>query len=335
MNEEEVKAYMEARAKRQESDKKPALNPDPEIEFVGLEDKVNLAFRIVGKPFELRTEPTDPQFMFYSQVMGDNGHFKNINWAANTDSSGVRDTNHPDRSWILYRIMETARSEEWDDGIGKYIPKLPNSKSYAWYAKSYRGKFPVPFYPRKLVVMNVIPRQNREWCETHKHTAILSCKLDRWQYQGKDYSYAIPGIPLNLYEYIADYAVPTLGGLDVTDVILQKRAHQKDYMVTWGKWDQPPGLKEVVVAGEISEEEKSWQKYDIDEITKPASYSKLWKCFQEHIRDVDKEHGTHYLEELRELVKSESDQDPAKKEVTPENPVDNKVPIEDDDDIPF
>lgn len=78
----------------------------------------------------------------------------------------------------------------------------------------------------------------------------------------------------------------------------------------------------IVTQAGLTEEEASWERYDLDKLYATTSYTKLWNRLRDTIKAIDNELDTHFYEELKELADKEKEslesEEAKAKEGTPE-----------------
>jgi hypothetical protein len=77
----------------------------------------------------------------------------------------------------------------------------------------------------------------------------------------------------------------------------------------------PDELKSLVVNGHLTEEEKSWELYDLEKLFHVTSYTKLFNRLRKSIAQIDVAFGTHFEEELKTLADEEAKERKASGEI--------------------
>lgn len=279
----------------------------PDIPYSALYTDKQQAFRFVGLPYTVREKPTDSKRIFVSMILGDDDkRFRCI---------GPDPQEHKD--WIVYRVMNKVLSKHWDKNIqrsdGKmgdyvydYVKTHPDL--YLRVAKNNNNGNPYEsgwrFSPS--VLFNVIDRENYEWHKTNKKYRVLSKRAS----ESGDKIYFDPGVPDTVFNNIMDDIVALDGNTNWEDydIVIKKTKEQPWYKVYHGTDDQKrieENVRSVIVPTGLSDEEKSWELNNFDELYKVTSYMRIKSKLGLFFQKVDKALGTAYYDELCTLVDKE------------------------------
>lgn len=321
-----------AEAKNQSSNKGNGGTYE-EVVYTSLEVDLGKVVRLLGAPIGgKRLSPFDPKVVNLSMVKGDNGSKFRCIWPLKEEQ--------PD--WILWRIYDLVMAYKWDpvNNRRNYLHSETHNKLFKRVSKNDSDNaLETGFTPSKTVLWNVIDRHDMQWHKENKHTKALSKKSS----MGKDGTvWYDAGVPLYLYDIIFDELVEYYSDWELYDVILFKMKNQPFYKALHGTFAEPAkvpaNLRSLVVEGVLTEEERSWERYDFDKLFPVTSYSKIKNRLALFVKQVDGEFGTSFYDELEELVKKEALErkdveettPPSSPEPTPVNPVGKVVepPVE-------
>lgn len=326
------RAKAKEEAERKKSEQKDYNPVDYEqYQWMGFPSNEECVFRIIGKPVGFGGSIYDPRTILWSQIVNDSGNkHVDIVWPIEPDSDSLN--LKPDQDWILYRLMRKAQEFRWDnsrkgqlDEKGNKIEKgervftYAGTKTLQWVEENKRDNaspkvYPTQFYPANRVLMNVIDRMD-DWCKANKHSKILTSKTNPFKFKndnGEEVEIQYPqyGIPITVYNSIFDAVVEFRGTWDL-DIIVEKRdVSAGGYSIRDIREDKISAKsKQLGVDGELTDEEKAYTLYNLtDKKFQPTSYYKLKKNFEKRFKQADIDLGTHFFEELEELVKKEQEE---------------------------
>ena len=308
-----------------------------EIKYLGLEDKQERVFRIIGDPLHVREKGTDPKLIFYSEIVRDdlNGYTQII-WPWIEADGKYK----PDPNWILTRLYNTVMDGEWKERSEAEIAagesrwyKIPSYGETEVY-KRIKGNrkqedkgFARRFWPSQKVLMNVIDRHDT-WCKDNKHTKCLSSKVTTKIYPDKDeqgnptekeITFAATGVPATLYTSLFEHFMRRCGDWSF-DAVVTKDAANKKYNVIDAAVTQmiSQHSTEISSVDELTDEEKAYELFDFDKLKKITTYNKLKKTLSGLFKLCDANLGTNFYEELCELEAKEAEEYKAQKEAQKE-----------------
>jgi len=327
-----AKQQEQAAAKRQSAS--TASREFEVITWSGLEtNKVKVLRALGGVPDSNATNYT-ARSMRISRIVGDNGkQFRCV---------------FPDRSeapeHILWRILARINQVDWVTEGGSAKKVFPVKENYPAIfnqvmkngvpSNSKRFIYERGWEGRHVLVMNIIDREMYDWHREHKHTALLSRSI---------------GMTKKGVE-IAEEGVPSYGFLGGISTLFR-------YYGSWEKYDigiERTGLKElpyritnaskhieeipaemrpfVSTSPALTEEELSWQQYDLAKLFKHTSNTRLLNRLQGTIAKIDAVLGTSFLQELRDAAEAEKKlwAETGKQE---EPDTDDATPVEEADEV--
>ena len=287
-----------------------------DICYTALVEDTDKVIRILGAPIEVRAEKSDPKKISYSMVVGDDGKQFRCIWPQREDA--------PD--WLMWKIYNLVMTYKWDRTKGEkgekvYTYKESHPEVFDRVAKNNRDhKYERGWYPTTSVIMNVIDRHDMEWHKENKHTKLLSKKAS--EYNGS--WFFEPGVPVQCYNTIWDDVVEYSGNWEDYDVAIRKKTSAPFYTAICPVkelFKLQDVAKSLVIDAPLSEEEKSWERYDIDKLFPVTSYTKLKKHLDVFIQLVDRQFGKKFHQELLDLAEDERKRREAESKEKEEKPV--------------
>jgi len=362
MNQEDRNAlFEEAKRKRKEQqqqaeERKDFVTFDP-VKYATMDYGKYNQIRIIGNPPHMRgDDPFSPMVVNYSKIINDEGRQFSCKWPSKNeeiiDSTG---TLIKGGSWILWRLYNKVMAYEW-------VPEGQGYRSY-YNAKSHPALFnrvnknnkvdnnlEKGWTPKTYVVANVLDRAMMDWHKEHKHTAILSSKVNIQKKETdkgvEERAYYDIGIPYTTFmtkiwdEIAGKYA----GDFQNYDLMLtkthtiEKGKDVYNYVVYHAGTDrvkfieEAPKFVEKYATLPLSAEELSWERYNLSQMYAPTSYKVIMKNLSIFFQAVDKEMGTNFYKELTDLVAREEVYQNANK--SEEEKVNSHVSEPEEEDVP-
>lgn len=304
------------------------------IKYVGLSRKHPTIVRFVGNFVEedlkaKRSNPTDMKFMHISKIKADDG--KQIFYLYLPLRSDDPETDH-----LMWRIIDAVYRKEWvkDPTTGKNKPvevvKIQHPDIYELVNKGgfteADGKWPY-MYARgwrgpEMLLINCIDRRD-DWCKTNKHTKLLSKSVNVTD-DGKEYAeFGIPAY--GFFDKLVDIRKNFKQGWEHYDVVVTKTGEgieTKNNLFNGtaftteaaraAKLDLGMGIPEseykyISQEPALTNEELSYQRYNLDENFRPTSYHTINKYLGKSITKIDAALGTHFAADLAKLVEEETE----------------------------
>lgn len=316
-------AFKRKEQERLASQNKGSYSGDIEYEKIswfGLQQNADRVFRLLGNPWECNTKGSDMTLILRSKIVSDHDKYFYVNWRWIIDPKTSKPI--PDPNWFLTRFYDSVRKFEWkkrtkdemDSGVrGQRIFKHDTSESFKRIehnkTSSDKGAFENNFYPRKLVMINVLDRHDG-WCVENKHSKSIAARYDvKPKLDGSNEVIEfvnVPGLPLTLYDQIIELSRSGNGTLDFD--ISVKLIGQDYYVNHFGDFKVPKAIRELCNGEPVTDLEKSYELYDFSKLYPVTSYSKIKKNLIGAIKQWDKEQGFSFSDELEELVSKELEQ---------------------------
>lgn len=294
-------------------------------EYTALEANEFKLLRFLGEPISVRKDPTSPSLIFHSFIAGDDGKNFRCVWP---DKKAQPD-------WLLWKIYNKVMAYDWDKD--SQVPRYHHSTSHPdlfnRVAKNNKidNKYETGWRPTSYVLWNVIDRAEKVYNGFHKEqkkTLLLSKKGSPTQSGSMFY---LPGVPVSLYNIILDEIVEINGDWNKYDIFVTKMQQDPWYKAYHAVDDfkkvsarlndeatmRAMGYDPSVAERPLTEEELTWERYNIDKMFPLTSYRKIHNRLGVFIQSVDKAFGTHFYEELETLKEKEIAEQPEKEERTP------------------
>jgi hypothetical protein len=290
---------------------------DP-IGYAGLEPGFYKIFRLIGAPpgsetIGYKRKCYDPIEVMMTEVKDNKGKKFIIRLPQREDSSAH---NH-----ILHRLYDKVTEVAWINNKKIFINQTKYPELWAEVTKT--GFTPTdPGYKlatglkaTNFVIFNVIDRQD-DWCKENKHTKILCRNVNT---DDKGNVWASPGIKsfgfltrltdlLNKYKNyeLYDIAIKRTGQKDPPlELRNASMFKSKDMLTELLNSDGTIPDENLIVVGPLTEEEKSYDRYDLDKLYQPTSYTKILNRIPSVFKLYDATFGAKLYEELAALSEKE------------------------------
>lgn len=300
------------------------------IKYLALDNSPK-AFRAVGhlpKPCGSTRNESDAMIICEAKMMTDKGFPFKLRFP-----DPMVDPNH-----LMNKVARKVLDFDWGDRpdgshykIMKYQESCPDI--YNWVAtggfSGQAAKFNKGLETKPVVIMNVIARDD-DWCEKNKHTKILAKKMNTYVPKKGDkagqeqisYDAGISSFSLN--EGVQELT-KVFGNWEKYDIICYKKASEatngkavvkyvfengsemalKDY---WGKMPVSEEFKKSIKTGPITDEELSYERYDLEKFFGITPYSLIYKHFKGWLERVDTAFGTEFSSECAKLANKEKEE---------------------------
>lgn len=275
------------------------------VSYVALSTDTDRVIRLLGLPVASRQEPTDPKLSYIGLLRADDGKKTRI----------VFPDHQANKNWILWRIIDLVLDGKYTGSGDSRHKEYTYEKSHPECFKRVRwnggdsSPYEKGFYPTSYVNINCIDRSDMEWHKENRHTKLLSKKATK--IGDSDSFYFETGIPLMCYNTIFDEVVEPFGDWEEYDIVLRKVNGQPYYKAYSGTQDfnrLSDVAKTLVVDGPLTDEERSWERYDLDQLYGVTSYTKIKAKLGEFIKKVDIDFKKNFSDELDALIAKEKEQ---------------------------
>jgi len=317
---------MADKAEQAESDKanKKSYTPNYEnVKYVGLVKKDMRIIRFLGEHPNLMLDdkidpdmtPYDARVVRVAKVIDDKG--KTIKLVIPTD----------DHSHIVWKIVDTVNYIKWvkDETTGKSAKTFPVQEKHpdifnlinfnGLQESDVKRKFGLEgkgWAGRDYFIANCIERSMYDWHRENKHSAILSKNVNVKKYDdGKVVEFADDGVPAyGVTDFLALRLFRHYGCWEKYDIGWERTGNKSaPYSIINASThiEEVPVKKQSLVSKDASltDEEKSWARYDLNKIYKLSSYNKILNKLKITIAMIDSKLGTKFLDELTALAAKE------------------------------
>lgn len=295
--------------------------------WVGLDPAKMDPIRLIGENLPSRIpcanpNPWDPVEINFAEIKDDAGKKMQLKLPVDDPSSNNRH--------VIWEIINMVMNDKWYDENKKPHVKAetehpeifnilakgsykPEDKNYKM-AKGWKGQ--------RVIIFNCIDHSDMNWHKENKHTKLLSKSIGISRNpDGTVIEWPSVGVPS--YGFVSEKLVPLLksyGSWEGFDIGIQRKnipgtanvevkavnlsiLKQKDFLDEVKDLVKP----ELIVIGPLTDEEKSWEKYDIQKMYSPTSYSKIYNRLKNQIKQIDGVYGTKYLEKIEKFAAEEAE----------------------------
>ena len=315
------------------------------VKWVGLEhDKMKIV-RLIGNtlaPDFVGTEPEigDAIEFIFAEVKDDNGKKMQLKLPIDDPSSNNRH--------IMHRIISEVMKVQWVNKEKVFPVKLKHPDIFNIIEKGNfvetdsNYKFARGWKGQRVAVFNCIDRSDMEWHRTNKKTKLLSKQVGvSVGENGDTIEWPFYGVPS--YGFITElFSLVKIGGSwENYDIGIEKtgkmnkpynivnltRFKQKDFLDDF--MDKSDDANLISVEGDLTSEEKSWERVNIQKMFKVTPYTKIFKRLGNQIKKIDAALNTHFYDELDKLAREEEAERAEARKTEAENTVvENEVYIE-------
>lgn len=289
-----------------------------ELDWLPLVQNKDVVFRMLGLPADVREVGSDVKLVDLAMLRDDENKWIRVIYP------------HGDKDFILRKIYKTVCAYEWDD-----VAQVPNYlysdldifKNVRYNnAPQKNRRMQKGWLPQTVVMANVIDRADMAWHKENKHSKVVAKKKT----VKEDKVYFSDGLPITAYKAIRDDIQRYGDNIDweTYDLVIRKLADDPWYKVYHGEDDAhklSPEAQDIIVSGDLTEEEMNYELYNFDELYPLTSYRKLMNRLKLQIKDVDRNFNTHFYQELEELVSKEI-ADAGEEDETPKTTISTSPP---------
>jgi hypothetical protein len=273
-----------------------------DIKYTGLVQGVPSVLRIVGGPVDSGVDPYTARTVNICRIVGDDGNKFRV----------IRPSAQDDPNYIINKIISTVTKPAWVNKektfpIKDKFPEIYNiieknglqkgDPQYN-YEKGWKGK--------EVFIMNVIDREQMDWHKQNNHTMLLAKSVNPGKNGGEFVDEGISAFACNS-QFAKLYK--RYGSWEKYDISITKTGDKSKAFDIENATRSPESAedKESFVSNNpcLTDEEKSWEKYDLDKLFRITTATKIYNRLKQTIARIDVALNTHFLDELKEEVEKE------------------------------
>ena len=283
-----------------------SFEPREEIKWKECAPNIPTIVRLVGAPLGMSDDPTTMRSVFIARVLDDNGKQTKV---IHTDPV-------KDKDYIINKIINKVLQVKWDNSGEKGVKFYPVEKEYPeifnWVNKGgYKPddpqyKFSKGLKGRDALILNVIDRCD-SWCKDNHHTKLLAKSIYKTD-DGREFveeGISTFGVLDRLTKIVTAYG--NWAHYDIS--VLRSSSMNNPYTIVncnTALAEIPREYQKYVSNNpDLTEEELNYERYNIAELFKPTSYTKIYNRFQQWIKKIDAALDTDFYEQLLEGVERE------------------------------
>ena len=312
------------------------------VKYTGLEKRTKL-IRFIGRQYDLNLGTTVPVFGKFdarvvrvAKLIADNGKGMRLILPLTERD----ETNHP-----ILRLIQKVNEGEWvdttaiDPKTGKLeinpktskvkkvkhfenavkhpeifamvnrsgLDESDNRVKYGLEGKGWSGK--------DYFVANVIDRDLLAWHRENKHLVILSKNIGQGKpdANGKVSEYPEPGVPYFGFTMMLNDMIKYYGWWEKFDYGIKRTGLTNPAYEVFNANRNPeriqnPDLEKLLGdPNGLTEEEKTWEPYDLDKIFGVTSYTRIFNRLQKSLMKIDSALGTGFYKEIEALANQEAE----------------------------
>lgn len=290
-----------------------------EVAYAGLESGTNKVLRLIGAPpgsesMGYKRQNYDPKQIMMCEVKDDQGKRFNIRLPPREESAAA---NH-----ILHRLYDKVAEVAWINKKKVFVNETKHPE--LWHALTKGGfteadgfaySITSGYKPYTLTIMNVIDRSDN-WCAENKHTKILCRDVS---VDAKGNVWAKPGVKSFGFIKQLSTIIGKYGNYENYDISIKRTGEplnpfeiknaslykEKDLLEELKNNDGTLPEADSIQIGPLTAEEKAYERYDLDKLFKPTSYTKILNRIPSLFKLCDATLGTNFFEELNSLSEIE------------------------------
>lgn len=304
MSRRELFRKAEEEKQKEEESKKGFKREFDNLDYVALIPDVELPIRIIGNPIHVRENYWDPIVFQSSQILDDKGDLFHCTWPMD------------DPNWVLWRIYKLVMAYDYEEATKTKHYKLA-SKYPALFNRIHKNnKLDSPYEqgwkPSKSVLMNVLDRSDMAWHKENKKFKLLSRNVGTSK-KDPNLKFYDKGFPYSVYEMVFNQILEENGDWEDYDIVIERFSKKKaDQWYAVRSFYEPKKISDDVFKlmsdKPLTDEEKSWEKYDVSKYVKVTSYTKILNRLGKFLKEVDASLGKNFYEEVKEASDKEKEE---------------------------
>ena len=305
----ELDSMFEAYAKKAEAEKSNKklgtsfTKNYEEIEYTGLEPNVPKVLRFVGPLYGTGIDQYTARNVTIAKIVDDDGKKFRV----------IRPSYEQDSDYILNKIISKVKQAKWVNKEKTFPIKEKYPEIYNIIDKNGLQKtdsqynFDKGWTGQEVLIANVIDRERMDWHREHKHTMLLAKSVtidkngNKWPEEGISW-YSVENEFPQLFKYYKswenyDVAITRTGN--------KERAYIIDNATKNPERVEGPAAQYISMTDHLTDEEKSWERYDLDKLFRVTTATKIYNRLKRTIARIDAALGTDFGVELKALVDEE------------------------------
>lgn len=285
-----------------------------EIEYAAFSDNQNTKIvRLVGAPPQTLKGDSDAVEFHFAKCKADDGSRIQLRLPVRADDAA--------HDHIMWQIIDRVTKTEYKDKEKHFV-----YADYPWFEKVTKAgftendfndyKWTKGWKGQKLIAINCIDRSD-SWCADNKHTKVLSKHVAISNKDGKEYKFYDNGVPsygfitklstmIGQYGSWENYDLQIRKTGEMTNPFEIKNASAFKKAGLLSELDQ--SLTSSIVEGPLTEEELGYTRYNLKNLYRPTSYSKLLKAFGNTIKAIDADLRTNFYDSLKTYADKEKEE---------------------------
>lgn len=273
------------------------------VKWTGLEVGVPSVLRFVGGPPNSNATPYTARTVNIARIIGDDGKQMRL----------IRPSFGEDPTYIINKIIQKVMAIKYVDGNKIYPNETEHPKSFNIVNKcgleptNSRYKYNKGWKGQEVIIANVIDRSKMDWHRQNKHTMLLA-KSVNVDDQGNEWP------DEGISAWATDSQFKTLAkyykGWEHYDISIKRTGNMTNAYIIENACKNPErvtdGMDQYInYETELSEEERSWETYNLEDMYKVTSPIKIYNRLKETVKKIDKDLGTDFFTELKEIAMAE------------------------------
>ena len=281
-----------------------------EIKYAGLTVGVPLIVRAVDGPPNSDLTPYTARKVTIARIVDDNGKQMKV----------CRPSFQENPNYILNKIISKVKETKWVRGAdGKSVKTFPVQEQFpeiyniidknGLKPTDKRAMFDRGWSGSEVIMMNVIDRTQMDWHRANKHTMLLAKSVTD---NGNGGYWVEEGVSSFAIEPKFRHIIKSYGPWTKYDMAITRTGDMNNAFNVVCATECPKevdaSVREYISSNtSLTEEENSWEKYDLEKLYRVTSATKIYNRLKNTIKRIDKALGTRFLAELEELVAEEKE----------------------------
>ena len=274
-----------------------------EIKWSVLETNKPKVLRVQGGPPNSKLDPYTARTVTVAWIVGDDGKKFRL----------IKPSMSEDPNYIINRIINKVSGVRWINNVKTYPVKdafpdiyniierngLDDNDPRAKFEKGWKGK--------EILLMNVIDRTQMDWHKENKHTMLLA-RNSSTSPDGREF--VDEGVSAYAISTKLNHLFASYGSWEKYDIAITRTGAVKDPFIVVNASHSPMEVNASVrnfisESNSLTDEEKSWEKYDLQKIYRTTTSTKIYNRLKNTIKRIDGALGTSFLEDLNREVENE------------------------------